>query len=71
MFAASGHPLGEGNTVPDALIDALVVSGDTGEIVDGLRARLDSGLDELLVDVVPRPDLRAAQDAVFAAVRAL
>lgn len=71
MFAASGYPLGPGNAVTDALIDALTISGDTGEIADGLRARLDSGLDELLIDVVPGDDQTAEEDAVFEIVRSM
>jgi len=71
MFEASGYPLGEGNAVPDALIDALVISGDPGTIAQGLKERLGGGIDEVLIDVVPGPDQRAAENAVFAVVRAL
>ena len=71
MFAAAGFPLAEGNMVTDALIDALTVSGDSRAIADGLQERLDGGIDELIVNVVPVHDQRAAEDAVFTAVSAL
>ena len=68
MFAAAGFPLGPGNSLPDDLLDALVIYGDPGAIADGLRARLESGLDELLIDVVPGDDQIAEENAVFAVV---
>jgi alkanesulfonate monooxygenase SsuD/methylene tetrahydromethanopterin reductase-like flavin-dependent oxidoreductase (luciferase family) len=71
MFAASGYPLGPGNAVTDELVDALTISGDTGEIVDGLKSRLASGLDELLIDVVPGDDQTAEENAVFEIVRSM
>lgn len=71
MFAASGYPLGPGNTVTDELLDALTISGDPGAIADGLRARLASGLDELLIDVVPGDDQTAEEDAVFRIIASL
>ena len=71
MFAASGYPLGAGNAVSDELLDALTISGDPGEIADGLRDRLDSGLGELLIDVVPGDDQTAEEDAVFAIIAAM
>jgi len=37
----------------------------------GLKERLDGGNNEVLVDLVPGPNQRAAEDAVFAVVRAL
>lgn len=71
MFAASGYPLGPGNTVTDELLDALTISGDPGEIAEGLQARLDSGMDELLIDVVPGDDQTAEENAVFVVIRSL
>ena len=71
MFAASGYPLGTGNTVTDELLDALTISGDSGQIGEGLRARLDSGIDELLIDVVPGDDQIAEEDAVFAVIASM
>jgi alkanesulfonate monooxygenase SsuD/methylene tetrahydromethanopterin reductase-like flavin-dependent oxidoreductase (luciferase family) len=71
MFAASGHPLGEKNPIPDSLIDAITISGEPAEIAEGLQSRLDSGIDELLLDIVPGDDQTAEEDAVFAAVKAM
>jgi F420-dependent oxidoreductase-like protein len=71
MFAASGHPLGEKNAIPNSLIDAITISGDPAEIAEGLQSRLDSGIDELLLDIVPGDDQTAEEDAVFAAVKAM
>jgi F420-dependent oxidoreductase-like protein len=71
MFAASGHPLGAGNAITDKLIDAITVSGSPSEIAEGLQSRLDSGIDELLLDVVPVDDQTAEEDVVFAAIKAM
>jgi alkanesulfonate monooxygenase SsuD/methylene tetrahydromethanopterin reductase-like flavin-dependent oxidoreductase (luciferase family) len=71
MFAAAGFPIGADLAVPDALVDALTVSGSPGEIAAGLRARLESGLDELLIDVVPGDDQTAEEDAVFKVIQSM
>jgi alkanesulfonate monooxygenase SsuD/methylene tetrahydromethanopterin reductase-like flavin-dependent oxidoreductase (luciferase family) len=65
MFADAGFPIGADLSVPDALIDALVVSGNDDEIADGLRTRLGRGADELLLNLVESDDLRADEDALF------
>ncbi|MCC6790281.1 MAG: LLM class flavin-dependent oxidoreductase [Thermomicrobiales bacterium] len=65
MFAAAGFPLGDDLAIPDALIDSLVVSGTPEEIAAGLRARLERGPDELLLNLVPSDDTRADEDAIF------
>ncbi|CAA9523993.1 MAG: hypothetical protein AVDCRST_MAG73-292 [uncultured Thermomicrobiales bacterium] len=51
MWADAGFPL-EGGAVSDALIEALTVWGDDDAIAAGLRARLDQGVDELLVSPI-------------------
>jgi hypothetical protein len=72
MFAAAGYPLGPGNEISDAAIDALTISGDAGEIREQIHSRLDSGIGELLLDVVPMGTNQVAEeDAVFKIVRAL
>jgi alkanesulfonate monooxygenase SsuD/methylene tetrahydromethanopterin reductase-like flavin-dependent oxidoreductase (luciferase family) len=71
MFAASGFPLGENNAIPDGLLDAITISGSRGEIAEGLQSRLDSGIDELLIDVVPGDDQITEEGAVFEVVRSL
>lgn len=68
MFAAAGFPFVPGEPIPDALIDALVVSGDDEEIADGLRQRLDLGAGELVVGIVPGDDQRASEDRVLRAI---
>jgi len=65
MFAAAGFPLGPDNSIPDALIDNLVVSGDDEAIVAGLHERLAKGMDELLLNLVPADDPRADEDALL------
>jgi alkanesulfonate monooxygenase SsuD/methylene tetrahydromethanopterin reductase-like flavin-dependent oxidoreductase (luciferase family) len=65
MFAAAGFPLGDDLAIPDALIDSLVVSGTDEEIAEGLRSRLERGMDELLLNLVGSDDPRADEDAIF------
>jgi F420-dependent oxidoreductase-like protein len=65
MFADAGYPLGPDGEVTDALIDALVVSGDEAAIAAQLEERLARGLDELLVGLLPGPDRRADEDALL------
>jgi alkanesulfonate monooxygenase SsuD/methylene tetrahydromethanopterin reductase-like flavin-dependent oxidoreductase (luciferase family) len=65
MFAAAGFPLGPDNSVPDGLIDSLVLSGDDEEIVAGLHERLGRGMDELLLNLVSTDDPRADEAALL------
>lgn len=65
MFAAAGFPLGPDNAVSDDLIDALVLSGDDDAIVAGVHQRLERGMDELLLNLVPTDDARADEDALL------
>lgn len=53
MFADAGFPPHADGSVPDGLVDGLVVSGDEATIAARLRELLDGGLDELLVLPVP------------------
>ncbi|HEX9989150.1 MAG TPA: LLM class flavin-dependent oxidoreductase [Chloroflexia bacterium] len=50
MWAAAGYPLEADGSVSDGLIDNLVVMGDEASVTARLRALLDSGLDELLLN---------------------
>jgi F420-dependent oxidoreductase-like protein len=56
MFAQAGYPVPEDGTLPEALIDNLVVSGDEPAIATRLAGLLASGLDELNLLLVPIQD---------------
>lgn len=66
MFAAAGYPF-DGDRAPDALFDALLVSGDPSAVADQLRGLADMGLDEILVGPVAVRDA----DAEFRELAAL
>ena len=53
MFADAGFPLTAGQTIPDALVDSLVVSGNEAEVTTRLTELLATGLNELMVALVP------------------
>lgn len=53
MFAAAGHPVDAQGTMSDELIGSLVISGRPDAIAERFRELLASGLDELLVMLVP------------------
>ncbi len=59
MFADAGFPVLPDGSLPDDLIDNLVVSGDEVSVADRLNQLLASGLDELLVYSVPVADAEA------------
>lgn len=65
MFAAAGFPLGPDNSIPDALIDNLILSGDDETILAGIHDHLAQGMDELLLNLVPTDDSRADEDALL------
>jgi alkanesulfonate monooxygenase SsuD/methylene tetrahydromethanopterin reductase-like flavin-dependent oxidoreductase (luciferase family) len=53
MFAESGHPVAHDGTMPDDLVESLVVSGTNETIAARFNELLSSGLDELLVMLIP------------------
>jgi F420-dependent oxidoreductase-like protein len=53
MFAEAGYPVPEDGTLPDALIDEVVVSGDEPAIAARLTGLLSTGIDELNLQLVP------------------
>ena len=54
MFADAGFPLTSDETsVPDALVDSLVISGNEGTVAARFTELLAAGLDELMVSLVP------------------
>ena len=71
MFARAGLPLSEDGTPSDALVDAVVVSGDEVGLTDRL-AELADGHDELLVTLQPTSDTpgtrRDEEDVLFRAI---
>lgn len=60
MFAEAGYPVPEDGTLPEALIDSLVVSGDEQTIATRLSGLLSNDLDELLL--LPISVREAAQE---------
>ncbi len=56
MFASAGFPVAADGTGVDALVKALVVAGDQTQVEKRLRGLLASGLDELLLMLVPVTD---------------
>lgn len=65
LWDAAGFPVNPDGSVPDALVDALVVSGDDAEITDALHRRLAAHNGELLLNLVDSDDQRADEDALF------
>src|SRR2546426_5139176 len=56
MFAAAGFPIAADGTGVDALVKALVVAGDQAQVEKCVRELLASGLDELVLMLVPGAD---------------
>ncbi len=69
MFADAGFPIPEDNTLPAALLDALIVSGDAATVRDRLAAIHAAGVDEILITHVPIQDA-ASEEAELSAVLA-
>src|SRR5713101_3960794 len=56
MFAAAGFPIGADGTGVDALVKELVVAGNEAQVEKRVRELIASGLDELLLMLVPVAD---------------
>jgi alkanesulfonate monooxygenase SsuD/methylene tetrahydromethanopterin reductase-like flavin-dependent oxidoreductase (luciferase family) len=57
MFSDAGFPLTAGQTsVPDSLVDSLIVSGNEATVAARFTELLAAGLDELMVTLVPIKD---------------
>jgi hypothetical protein len=56
MFADAGFPLTSDQTVPDALVDNLVISGNEATVTARFTELLAAGLDELNVALLPITD---------------
>lgn len=68
MFASAGFPIGDDGAVPDALVDELVIWGETSKIFERLRGILGSGPDELLVSLLPTGDPREMEREFLSAL---
>ena len=53
MFSNAGFSLTSDQTVPDALVDSLVISGNESIVADRLTELLTAGLGEVMVSLVP------------------
>ena len=56
MFAEAGFPIGVDGSGTDALVKSLVVAGNQTQVEQRLRELIASGLDELLLMLVPVAD---------------
>jgi F420-dependent oxidoreductase-like protein len=56
MFAAAGFPIAEDGMGIEALVKELVISGDEAQVQQRVHALIASGLDELLLMLVPVAD---------------
>jgi F420-dependent oxidoreductase-like protein len=56
MFAAAGFPFAADGTGVDALVKALVIAGNEAQVEKRVRELLASGLDELMLMLVPVAD---------------
>jgi F420-dependent oxidoreductase-like protein len=65
MFKDAGFPVIADNTLPDALLDELVVSGTPDQIAARLHEIQDAGIDELLVMRVNVADAEAEDAALL------
>lgn len=65
MFEDAGYPVNSDNSLPDALLDELVVSGTPDEIAARLHQIQAAGVDELLVMRVTVADSEAEDAALL------
>ncbi|MGH9996722.1 MAG: LLM class flavin-dependent oxidoreductase [Nitrososphaeraceae archaeon] len=61
MFADAGFPLTSDNKVTDEFVNNMIISGNEDTIATSLTKLLDSGLDELMVSLVPVVDEKYEQ----------
>ena len=71
MFAAAGFPIGEDGAGVDALVKALVVAGNEAQVETRLRELLVSGLDELMLMLVPVADEASEREQLIRVIGAL
>jgi alkanesulfonate monooxygenase SsuD/methylene tetrahydromethanopterin reductase-like flavin-dependent oxidoreductase (luciferase family) len=69
MFADAGLPLTAGQTsVPDGLVDSLVISGNEATVAVRFTELLSTGLDELLVSLTPISDAGDEQTRLMSVI---
>jgi len=56
MFTSAGFPTTLGSAAPDSLVDSLVISGNEDTVTARFSELLASGLDELMVTLLPIKD---------------
>lgn len=68
MFAMAGYPVGEEGGASDALVRELVVAGTAPQVMNRLRQILATGVDELLVTLLPVGESETIEAEFIAAV---
>lgn len=71
MFAQAGFPVASDGTGQDQLIQALFITGDETTISEQLTGLLDSGLDELLLSLIPVTDEKQERTRLLRSISAL
>ncbi len=71
MFAAAGFPIAEDGTSVATLVKALVVAGDQAQVEKRLRELIASGLDELLLMLVPVADEAREREQLMQVIASL
>jgi alkanesulfonate monooxygenase SsuD/methylene tetrahydromethanopterin reductase-like flavin-dependent oxidoreductase (luciferase family) len=65
MFADAGYPLGPDLAYSDDLLDHLILAGDEDALGEQLVQILDSGIDEVLVMLIPGQDQQAEEQRLL------
>lgn len=71
MFAAAGFPIGANGSGVDALMKALVVRGTEAQVETRLRELFASGLDELLLMMIPVADETREREQLLRVIASL
>ncbi len=71
MFALAGFPVAEDGSGVDALVKELVVAGDQDQVKTRLRELLASGLDELLLMLIPVADEAREREQLIQVIASL
>lgn len=71
MFAEAGFPVAADGTGIEALIKELVVAGDASQVEKRLRDLLASGIDELLLMLVPVADETSEREQLMQVIASL